>query len=219
MAATLHAFPAVHSFNSPRSWVLAAIVLIHLAFFWLLTAGMGRSLLIFPQPHTSVVVVPAQPRTQPPPQAQPREPIIDRIFVPRTFLPQPIPVEPETTAVQVETTDIPTPLPQTGTGASVERTPVEILPEIDPRRGFTEPVYPAAVIRDGIEGTVVMSLQILENGRVGEVRLEKSSGDRRLDESAMREARRWRFVPGRRDGVPVVFWKQVPVTFRLQDRR
>jgi protein TonB len=93
------------------------------------------------------------------------------------------------------------------------------MPEIDPRRGWSEPVYPASVIRDGIEGTVIMSLQVLENGRVGEVRVEKSSGDRRLDESAVREARRWRFVPGTRDGVPVVFWKQVPVTFRLQDRR
>jgi protein TonB len=218
MTATLHAFPALHSFNSPRSWVLAAIVLIHLAFFWLLTAGMGRSLLIFPQPQTEVVVLPTQPKTQPPP---PRvtEPVIDRSFVPPILDPVEIIDETEATPPRVVTTELPPPRTEPVAGSATERAPVEVMPEIDPRRGWSEPIYPASVIRDGIEGTVIMSLQVLENGRVGEVRVEKSSGDRRLDESAVREARRWRFVPGTRDGVPVVFWKQVPVTFRLQDRR
>jgi len=33
-----------------------------------------------------------------------------------------------------------------------------------------------------------------------------------------REARRWRFKPGIRDGVPVAMWKKIPVTFKLEDR-
>lgn len=63
-------------------------------------------------------------------------------------------------------------------------------------RGLSEAVYPSAAIRLNQTGTVILSVQVLENGRVGEVRIEQSSGYARLDESAMREARLWRFKPG-----------------------
>ena len=62
---------------------------------------------------------------------------------------------------------------------------------------------------------MLLSLQILADGRVGEVKLDRSSGFPKLDESAMREAKRWRFVPGTSDGTPQAMWKQVPITFRL----
>jgi periplasmic protein TonB len=101
-------------------------------------------------------------------------------------------------------------------GDHVPRTPVISEPEFDPRIGFSEPAYPAAEIRAGHTGTVLISIYVLENGRVGEVRLDQSSGYKRLDESALREARRWRLTPAMRDGVPVAMWKQLPVTFRLQ---
>lgn len=82
---------------------------------------------------------------------------------------------------------------------------------------MSEPLYPSSEIRAGNAGTVVLSVLVLENGRIGHVRLDHSSGHPRLDESAMREARRWRLRPGMRDGVPVAMWKQIPVTFRLKD--
>jgi protein TonB len=49
------------------------------------------------------------------------------------------------------------------------------------------------------------------------VKLERSSGFEKLDESAMREARKWRFIPGTSDGSPLAMWKQVPITFRLNE--
>jgi TonB family protein len=39
----------------------------------------------------------------------------------------------------------------------------------------------------------------------------------RLDESAMREARKWRMKPGLQDGVATAMWKRVPVTFQLKN--
>jgi protein TonB len=216
MTATLHTFPALHGFQSSRSWALAGIVLIHMAFFWLLASGMGRSILMMAQSPSQVVLVPTQTKTVERPQ-RPVDPLIEHrhVWAPKPDVVQWVPDAESAPAVRDERP----PQIDTGTAGGTVRTPVEVLPEIDPRRGWSEPVYPASTIREGIEGTVVLSLQVLENGRVGEVRIDQSSGDRRLDESAMREARRWRFVPGTRDGVPVVFWKQVPVTFRLQTQR
>ena len=84
--------------------------------------------------------------------------------------------------------------------------------------GLSEPIYPASEIRAGHTGTALLLLEILPNGWVGQVRLEQSSGFGKLDQSAMREARKWRFVPGTRDGIPVTLWKQVPIKFELHDR-
>jgi protein TonB len=91
-------------------------------------------------------------------------------------------------------------------------------PEIDHRIGLTQPMYPAPSIRAGETGTVVLSVLVLENGRVGDVRIDRSSGYPRLDDSAVREARRWKLKPGARDGAPAAMWKQIPVTFRLSER-
>jgi protein TonB len=112
----------------------------------------------------------------------------------------------------------PTPTPPisfTNTGDVSPPQPVVVEPRIDPRRGLSEPAYPSQEIRLEHEGTVLLSVQILANGRVGEVKLDKSSGYPKLDESALREAKLWRFQPGTRDGVAAAMWKQLPITFRL----
>jgi protein TonB len=218
MSATLHAFPAAHSFNSPRSWAMAVIVVIHLGFFWLLTSGMGRSLLILPPPQTAARIIDS-PLTPPPKPVETVDPVVrTTIYTPPLMQPKRIEEFDEVTPPQAVSNEV-GPLTSTVESKPTVRAPVEVMPEIDPRRGLSEPVYPASMIRQGIEGTEVLAIQVLENGRVVEVRVERSSGESKLDESAAREARRWRFIPGTRDGVPVALWKQVPVTFRLQDRQ
>jgi protein TonB len=64
---------------------------------------------------------------------------------------------------------------------------------------------------------VWLSVEILPSGRVGLVRIDQSSGYPKLDESAAREARRWRMKPGMHDGVATAMWKRVPITFRLKN--
>jgi protein TonB len=218
MSATINAFPAVHAFNSSRSWAMAIIVLLHVGFFWVLTSGLSRSISVLPAPRTEVVFreEPVRPRPE-----RPRPPdyvVPDRVFVPQIV--EPLPPEPaESTAPRDTTTES---NPSSAEIASREPTPpvpVVVEPEIDPRLGLSEPLYPSSAIRENVEGTVILWVQVLENGRVGEVRIEQSSGDKRLDESAQRQAKRWRLVAGTRDGVPVVLWKQIPVTFQLRDAR
>jgi protein TonB len=216
MSVTINAFPPVHAFNSSRAWTIAIIALIHVGFFWALTSGLARQILNLPPPVTHAFVQDL-PRTQPPPPRDPvTQPVISRVYTPVIPLPQRVQDIPDHTAPRVVSQD-PQPVSQPMTRQPERPVPVEVSPQIDPRRGLTEPVYPAALIRQGIEGTVILSVQVLENGRVGEVRVERSSGEAKLDESAVREAKRWRLIPGTRDGVPVVLWKQVPITFRLQE--
>jgi len=88
---------------------------------------------------------------------------------------------------------------------------------LDPRFPFTEPEYPTPDIRMGHEGTVWLTIEILPNGRVGAVRIDQTSGFARLDDAAVREARKWRMKPGTQDGIAIAMYKRVPVTFRLKD--
>jgi periplasmic protein TonB len=187
---------------------------LHVGFFWALTHGL--SIGGPPVEHsTTYVPLPQTPRP-PQPQRAPTTPIIDEVFyVPKPEVPRPIDEDTGMTAPR-QTTDEPPPQPPPQTGGTVAPEPVIVEPAVG-RTGLSEPVYPNQAIRMGITGTVVLSVQVLPNGRVGDVRLVRSSGFPQLDESALREARRWRLVPGTRDGVATSMWKEIPITFRLRN--
>jgi protein TonB len=212
---TINSFPPLHTFDSPRAWFMAIIVLLHVGFVWAVNNGLSITKLILPPPKTDVVFVDEF-------KPIPPEPVID--VEPTTIdLYVPTPVAPTVDYAQDEMP------PLTGSTTpnrelppiSREQTPSQptIVEPMVPARGLSDPLYPPSAIRAGHTGTVVLSLEILENGRVGQIQLLQSSGYEALDESAMREARKWRFVPGTRDGVPVVRWKQIPITFALENRK
>jgi protein TonB len=77
------------------------------------------------------------------------------------------------------------------------------------------PRYPPDALRRGIEGTVMLLVLVGVDGRVEDVKLEKSSGHASLDRAALQVARKWRFNPAMRDGVPFADWALVPVRFSL----
>jgi protein TonB len=212
MSVTVSTFPSLNSFNS-RSWVLAAIILLHLGFFWVLSSGLAIRIFEPLRPPTQYV-----PLDDIKPQPQKREIVIESV----SQFERAIPVPPVPTTVHSENEDVIKgvevfdPPPPASVGPATH-TPVIAQPGIDPRLGLSEPVYPSQEIRLGHTGTVVLAVQVLENGRVGEVRIEQSSGFPRLDDAAVRQATRWRLKPGTRDGVPVVMWKQIPITFRLKE--
>ena len=216
MHATMNTFPPFQSMNSPRGWVLAGIVLLHAGFFWLLSSGMAKTIVDVVRGPTEYVVIDTK-RPPPPPE---REIHVDRILTPITLTipaPDPIPLDPESEAPAATVVDQPTASESAaGSAGPATPTPVIVQPDVDPRIGLSEPLYPASEIRAEHTGTVLLSVWVLENGRVGDVRLEQSSGWKKLDDSALREARRWRFKPGMRDGIAAAMWKQVPVTFQLQ---
>lgn len=217
-ATTINTFPSVHSWSSPRSWALAIIVLLHVGFFWVLTNGISVSIphVFEPKP---IEQLPLIEKPTPPTPRNPVEPVIKPLEPRVTYVPPEVddfaPVADDTHGVYVAD---PTPVGSfEDTGGVAPPAPVVVEPRIDSRRGLTEPYYPASEIRQGHEGTVLLSLHILADGRVDDVKLDRSSGFQKLDESAMREAKKWRFVPGTSDGTPAAMWKQVPITFRLNE--
>jgi protein TonB len=82
-----------------------------------------------------------------------------------------------------------------------------------------DPVYPSAARQAGLEGTVVLRIQILANGRPGEIAVARSTGHAVLDEAAITAVGKWRFVPAkdRTSGRTVTCTTTLPISFRLQD--
>ena len=78
------------------------------------------------------------------------------------------------------------------------------------------PRYPPAAARAGIEGTVILIIDVDANGNVTNVAVEKSSRNRDLDRAAMEAARKWRFEPALHRGAPVGVWMTLPVRFALE---
>jgi protein TonB len=78
-----------------------------------------------------------------------------------------------------------------------------------------KPNYPMIARRSGYEGIVLLRVFVLENGRVGKIELEKSSGYGILDKSAIDAVKDWVFIPGKKNGVPIPSWVTVPIRFEL----
>jgi len=78
-----------------------------------------------------------------------------------------------------------------------------------------QPSYPAASRSRGEQGEVLLRVEVMENGRVGQAEVEKSSGHARLDESALAAIRNWRFKPARKGREIVACWVNIPIKFAL----
>ena len=93
-----------------------------------------------------------------------------------------------------------------------------VLPKSNRAQPLSQPVYPPVSRRLRETGTVVLKLHVLEDGSVGDARVEKSSGYPDLDYSAMYESFRWKLDPGTVDGQPQRMWGQFAVTFKLKQQ-
>jgi TonB family protein len=78
-----------------------------------------------------------------------------------------------------------------------------------------KPVYPQEAREKGYQGKVLLRVEVLTNGRVGQVALKKSSGCEALDRSALAAVKEWRFIPARKGKVAVPVWVVIPIKFQL----
>jgi protein TonB len=78
-----------------------------------------------------------------------------------------------------------------------------------------KPDYPALSVRRGEQGQVVLNVLIGVEGKAQKAEIAKSSGFERLDAAALTTVLRWRYVPGKRGGVPEEMWFKVPLAFVL----
>jgi protein TonB len=96
--------------------------------------------------------------------------------------------------------------PSQGQGAA---TGVELL-------DLPKPEYPLRSRELGEEGVVVLAVEVLPDGRTGEIRVVKSPGFPRLVEAAVAAARRARFRPSVRGGSAVRSAVEIPFRFALE---
>ena len=66
------------------------------------------------------------------------------------------------------------------------------------------------------QGTVLLRVFVDANGLPQQIEIKKSSGFDRLDKAAISSVQRWRFVPGKRNGIPEGMWNNVPINFILE---
>ena len=86
-----------------------------------------------------------------------------------------------------------------------------------PRGGYQlRPSYPSSARRQGVQGTTLLRVHVLDDGRVGEIIVQESAGHPDLDQAAAGAVRQWRFEPARRGDEPVAMWVLLPIEFRLR---
>jgi protein TonB len=177
-----------------------------------------------PPPPPKPVVVPPQVDHPPPPRpaAAPR---------PQPHLAAPPPVQAPVAAEGEAVAPPPAPTPPApaveGTGeapvvvAAPAPPPPPPAPVVQAKEGANylknpRPPYPSMAQREGWEGTVLLKVQVLPNGKTASVAVQRTSGHAVLDSAAIAAVTGWSFQPATQGGAPVAGWVTVPVDFRLQ---
>jgi TonB family protein len=83
-------------------------------------------------------------------------------------------------------------------------------------RSLPAPLYPAASLRKGEQGTVKLSVEVKADGTIGQIRVIEDPGYPLLVESAIAAVRQARFSPELRDGKSVAAMVDIPFRFALR---
>ena len=129
---------------------------------------------------------------------------------------------PQVNAVtQVVNTPNPTPPPVKAAPPPPPAVTLKSRPK--PGRRFEKPEYPAAALRAGEEGDVVVSVCVDKDGRMSDVKLVKSSGSQRLDDATIKGLARTRLDPAiGTDGKPIAMCNpnyQFTLTWDLEEAK
>ncbi|MBD1597717.1 energy transducer TonB [Pseudomonas typographi] len=218
-----------------EGWLLGALVVaLHGAVLYWATQRPTPALPVVPPeipPMTiefSQPAPPPPPVVEPPPQAvqppEPPPPVEDELATKPPPKPKPKPVVkpppkpvPKQEAKPVET---PTPPPKAEAPPAPPAPPAP-APVTPPSAtaGYLKnpaPEYPALAQRRGWEGTVLMRVHVLANGRPGDIQIQQSAGRQQLDDAALAAVKRWSFVPAKQGNQPVDGWVTVPIDFKIR---
>ncbi|MEN8375781.1 MAG: energy transducer TonB [Gemmatimonadota bacterium] len=200
----------------PLFWgSLAAAVIIHFAMFMFWPAAEAANV-AFDSLELEAIDLPPEIEIPPPPEqiARPATPVISDVSIdeditiaPTTFEMNPI-------------ENLPPP-PSPGEGDISDApvyTPFEVAPELKNRGDVTRALkryYPPMLKDAGIGGTTNVWFFIDEGGRVQRTQVNKSSGQKQLDEAALRVADLMQFSPALNRDQKVSVWVSIPITFTV----
>lgn len=219
-----------------RLAIVLAVVVFHVGALWALQSGLLKRTveLVIPVQVLAEFLEPPQPQIEPPPPAPPvASPALEKPK-PRP-LPQPVP-QPFPQPVTARTPEPSTLAPVAQSSPPAPSAPAEAVvaaappsppaPPAPPRIELPSssadylnnprPPYPPLSKRLGEQGRVVVRVYIDVDGSASRAEVRQSSGFERLDQTAVQTVLRWRYVPGRRAGVPEAMWFNVPISFVLE---
>jgi len=80
------------------------------------------------------------------------------------------------------------------------------------------PPYPNAARRRGLQGRVLLHVEVMAAGHCGHIEVQHSSGHEILDEAAIEAVKEWQFIPATHFGFAVTRWMHIPIRFELTAR-
>lgn len=203
--------------SSQRSSLLSIVVGLHVGIFLLIMASKTVAPQIMEMPLI-VDLLPA-PKIEDAPQAKPL-PMAKPVPVMRKPTPAP-----KTPAPVLETTSSAAPsdnAPLAPPPVADPTPPAPAAPSVSQARFDADylrnppPPYPPLSRRMGEEGKVILRVSVTPSGTAEAVEIRTSSGSSRLDESAQKTVRNWKFIPAKRGDAAMQSWVLVPIIFKLE---
>lgn len=154
---------------------------------------------------------PKKPEPKPKPKPKPK-PVVEAPPSEKAITQQEQPVE-ESAPTPQDVQQIATPKAEENNTLGAPITPPQ---EDATHLNNPRPAYPSLSRRLREQGTVILEVLIKTDGTVGDVRIKESSGFKRLDDTAMKAVRQWRYTPARRGTEAIEFWYSQPIEFALQ---
>lgn len=90
----------------------------------------------------------------------------------------------------------------------------EVAPTID-LKSCAAPVYPKASLMNEETGSVTLGFLVGTDGKASESKIEKSSGFKNLDKTALAALSLCKFKPGTKDGKVETMWGKVNFDWKL----
>ena len=188
-----------------RSIGIFIVIAFHVLLIWALATGLGTTIATLITPD-SIKLTPLEKQIVPPPTEAPLEPVIDN-------RPQVI-IDPKITPNIIFDDALPPLVTSPSSGEPVIPSNLSKAKLLK----ASKPDYPSAAARLGQEGATGLKLFINVDGRVSDVQLISSSGSSRLDDAAVKHAKRnWVFSPCTEGGKAVACWHQTKLVWQLKD--
>ncbi len=207
--------------NAQRSGLLGIVVGLHVGVFLIILAAKTivpqiAEIPLIVDMIQPVVDAPKPPEAKPLPMAKP--PPTKQISKPVT--PQTVHTpQLETTVSTVPSAAAPTASPSDNKPAPATPPAGEAVSQARFDADYLKnpaPPYPPLSRRMGEEGKVILRVTVSPQGTAENVEIKTSSGSTRLDESAQRTVRTWKFIPAKRGESAIQSVVLVPIIFKLE---
>ena len=203
-----------------------AVIVLHIVMVYALLNGLARKIVevVLPPLETRIIE-----EVKPPPLDRLLPPPLPKLAAPPPpYVPPPevrvqiVQTAPTITAVTNVKPLEPVPPPAAVAPAPVvaaapapaPRNPVKVAAVVD-AKSCEKPAYPAASLRAGETGIVLLNFLIDVDGNVLDSKVERSSGSRRLDEAAREGLKLCKFRAATVDGRPEQSWARMEYAWKL----